>query len=74
VLYERLLRAFHACPSLRARSFAGSAATALDSGQTHTSSDLMESFLFKDGTELLKEAQIKRFDLEKRGWQLEGQR
>jgi hypothetical protein len=34
----------------------------------------MESFLFKDGTELLKEAQIKRFDLEKRGWQLEGQR
>jgi hypothetical protein len=34
----------------------------------------MQSFLFKDGTELLKEPQITRFDLEERGWQLEGQR
>jgi Protein of unknown function (DUF3309) len=33
----------------------------------------MQSFLFKDGTELLKEAQIKRFDLEERASQLEGQ-
>jgi hypothetical protein len=36
--------------------------------------ELMQSFLFKDGTELLKEAQIKRFDLEERGWQPEGHR
>lgn len=34
----------------------------------------MQSFLFKDGTELLQEVQIKRFDLEERGWQLEGHR
>jgi hypothetical protein len=32
----------------------------------------MQSFLFKDGTELLKEAQIKRFDLEERGWLVAG--
>jgi hypothetical protein len=32
--------------------------------------ELMQSWLFKDGTELLKEAQIKRFDLEERGWVL----
>jgi hypothetical protein len=30
--------------------------------------ELMQSFLFKDGTDLLKEAQIKRFDLLERGW------
>jgi hypothetical protein len=34
--------------------------------------ELMQSFLFKDGTELLKEAQIKRFDLEERGWLVAG--
>jgi hypothetical protein len=28
----------------------------------------MQSFLFKDGADLLKEAEIKRFDLEERGW------
>jgi hypothetical protein len=28
----------------------------------------LQSFLFKDGTDLLKEAQIERFDLEERGW------
>jgi hypothetical protein len=37
-------------------------------------SELMQSMIFRDGTELLKEAQIKRFDPEERGWQLEGQR
>jgi hypothetical protein len=38
--------------------------------------ELMQSMVFRDGTELLKKAQIKvkRFDLEERGWQLEGQR
>jgi hypothetical protein len=36
--------------------------------------ELMQSFLFKDGTDLLKESEIKRFDLLERGWQLEGQR
>jgi hypothetical protein len=30
--------------------------------------ELMQGFLFKDGTDLLKEAQTERFDLEERGW------
>jgi hypothetical protein len=30
--------------------------------------ELMQSAIFRDGTELLKEAQVKRFDLEERGW------
>jgi hypothetical protein len=30
--------------------------------------ELMQSFLFKDGTDLLKESEIKRFDLLERGW------
>ena len=28
----------------------------------------MQSCIFHDGTELLKEAQLRRFDLEERGW------
>jgi len=30
--------------------------------------ELMQSFLFNDGTDVLKEAEIKRFDLLERGW------
>ena len=30
--------------------------------------ELMPSHLFRDGTELLKEADSKRFELEERGW------
>jgi hypothetical protein len=29
-----------------------------------------DELMFKDGTELLKEAHIKRFDLEERGWKV----
>jgi hypothetical protein len=30
--------------------------------------ELMQSHLFRDGTELLREAEMKRFELEGRGW------
>jgi len=31
----------------------------------------MQSMLFIDGTDLLKEVEIKRFDFEERGWKLQ---